>query len=57
LKSANYNALNYGTSEAVTIASAIAYDNAIQSPLTAGVGQSIGRILSGDSTTGIGATT
>lgn len=57
LKSANYNTLNYGTSEAVTIALAIAYDNAIQSPLTSGVGQSIGRILSGESATGIGAAT
>jgi hypothetical protein len=33
LKSANYNTLNYGTSEAVTIGLGIAYDNAIQSPL------------------------
>ncbi len=57
LKSANYNTLNYGTSEAVTIALAITYDNAVQSPLTSGVGQSIGRILSGESATGIGATT
>jgi len=30
LKTANYNTLNYGTSEAVTIAMTIAYDNAIQ---------------------------
>jgi len=57
LKSANYNTLNYGTSEAVTIALAIAYDNAIQSPLTSGVGQDIGRILSGATATGIGAGT
>ena len=57
LKSANYNALNYATSEAVTIGLSIAYDNAIQSPLTSGVGQSIGRILSGESSTGIGAAT
>ena len=57
LKSANYNTLNYGTSEAVTIALAITYDNAVQSPLTSGVGQSIGRILAGESATGIGATT
>jgi len=57
LKSANYNTLNYGTSEAVTIALAIAYDNAIQSPLSSGVGQDIGRILSGATATGIGAAT
>jgi len=30
LKTANYNTLNYGTSEAVTIAMTIAYDNAVQ---------------------------
>jgi hypothetical protein len=30
LKTANYNTLNYGTSEAVTIALAIAFDNAVQ---------------------------
>ena len=56
LKSANYNALNYGASEAVTIALAIAYDNAIQSPLTAGVGTSVGRAFSGSTgiATGIG---
>jgi hypothetical protein len=57
LKSANYNTLNYGTSEAVTIALAITYDNAVQSPLTSGVGQNIGRILAGESATGIGAAT
>jgi hypothetical protein len=57
LKSANYNALNYGTSEAVTIGLAITYDNAVQSPLAAGVGASIGRIISGSSSTGIGAAT
>jgi len=30
LKTANYNTLNYGTNEAVTIALTIAYDNAVQ---------------------------
>lgn len=57
LKTANYNTLNYGSNEAVTIGLTITYDNAIQSPLNAGVGASIGRILSGDSATGIGAAT
>lgn len=57
LKSANYNTLNYGTSDAVTIGLSIAYDNAVQSPLAAGVGASIGRILTGSSATGIGAAT
>jgi len=55
LKSANYNNLNYATSDAATIALSIRYDNAIQSPLTQGVGTSVGRILSGDSSTGIGS--
>ena len=57
LKTANYQTLNYATSDAVTIALTIRYDNAIQSPLTSGVGQSIGRILAGESATGIGAAT
>jgi hypothetical protein len=55
LKSANYNTLNYGTSEAVTIALSITFDNAVQSPLSSGVGARIGRILAGDSATGIGS--
>jgi len=55
LQTANYNTLNYGTSEAVTIAMTIVFDNAIQSPIGSGVGSSIGRVLSGASATGIGA--
>jgi hypothetical protein len=55
LQTANYNTLNYATSDAVTIGLTIRYDNAIQSPLTAGVGTNIGRILSGESSTGIGS--
>jgi hypothetical protein len=57
LQTANYNNLNYGTSDVVTIGLTIRYDNAIQSPLAAGVGAPIGRILSGASTTGIGQST
>ena len=57
LQTANYNNLAYSASEAVTIGLTIVYDNAIQSPLTSGVGTSIGRILTGDSATGIGAAT
>lgn len=50
LKSANYNTLNYGTSEAVTIALSIAYDNALQIPLdTGGVGIQAGSIIAGRS--------
>jgi hypothetical protein len=57
LQTANYNNLNYGTSDVVTIGLTIRYDNAIQSPLPSGVGAPIGRILSGASVTGIGAAT
>lgn len=54
LKVANYQTLNYATSDAVTVALTIRYDNAIQAPIGSGVGASIGRILSGSSATGIG---
>lgn len=57
LKQANYNTLNYGTSDVATIALTIRFDNAIQSPLASGVGASIGRILQGESVTGIGSGT
>jgi len=36
LQQANYQTLNYGTSDQVTIALTIRYDNAIQSPLASG---------------------
>jgi hypothetical protein len=55
LKTANYGALNYGSNEVATIALTIRYDNAIQSPLTSGVGTNIGRILGGSTVTGIGS--
>jgi hypothetical protein len=55
LKTANYNSMNYGTSEAATIQLAIAFDNAVQSPLTSGVGTNIGRVLGGSIATGIGS--
>jgi len=55
LKVANYGALNYGSNEIATIALTIRYDNAVQSPLSSGVGQNIGRVLGGSIVTGIGA--
>lgn len=55
LQTANYNTLNYNTNDVVTIALSIRYDNAVQSPIGAGVGASVGRILSGSSATGIGS--
>lgn len=54
LQGANYNTLNYGTSEPVTIALTIRYDNAIQSPTGTGVGTAVGRAL-GTLATGGGA--
>ena len=56
---ANYNTLNYGNSEVVTISLTLRYDNAIQAPLDSGVGSPINRIASGStgSVTGIGGTT
>ena len=52
---ASYKGLAYSSNEVVTIQMAIRFDNAVQSPLTAGVGTSVGRALGGTSTTGIGA--
>jgi hypothetical protein len=58
IQTANYNTLNYGTSEAVTIALTLRFDNAIQAPLGSGVGSPVNRIANGStgSTTGIGGT-
>jgi hypothetical protein len=55
LQGANYNTLNYGTNEVVTISLTVRFDNAIQSPLSSGVGTSIGRVLGGSVVTGIGS--
>jgi hypothetical protein len=65
LQQANYQTLNYATSEAVSIALTIKFDNAIQSQNdtlgTAGIGQRIGRIVADAASqgivTGIGANT
>jgi hypothetical protein len=59
LQQANYQTLNYGTSDQVTIALTIRYDNAIQSPLASGVGASVGRAFNGSTgiATGIGGQT
>ncbi len=54
LQGANYNTLNYATSEPVTVALTIRYDNAIQSPTGTGVGTAVGRAL-GTLATGGGA--
>ena len=58
IQTANYNTLNYGTNDVVTIALTIRFDNAIQAPLGSGVGSTIARVASGStgSVTGIGGT-
>ena len=53
LQSANYQDLNYASSEAATIALTIRFDNALQSPLGTGVGTNVGR-SQGDVVTGAG---
>ena len=45
LNNANYNTLNYATSDAATIALSIRYDNAIQTPVGQGVGTTVGRTV------------
>jgi hypothetical protein len=56
LVSANYNELNYGTSEPVTIALTVRFDNANQSPFGVGVGTAVGRTVAGAITgAGVGA--
>lgn len=54
LQSVNYNNLNYGSSEMATIQLSIRFDNAIQSPLSSGLGVQVGRAFGGTTVTGIG---
>ena len=60
LQSANYNNLNYGSNEVVTIQLSIRFDNAVNNPLASGVGSALGRVarsLAGSTgvATGIGS--
>jgi len=56
LVSSNYNDLNYGSSEPVTIALTIRFDNANQSPFGVGVGTATARTVAGAITgAGVGA--
>ena len=57
IKSANYDQLSYSGTEVVKIALALTFDNAVQSPLSAGLGTSVGRAFGGGSATGIGSAT
>lgn len=54
VKSVNYNNLDYKTSEVASIQLSVRFDNAIQAPLTSGIGQNVGRAFGGGSATGIG---
>ena len=45
VENANYNTLNYATSEPVTVTLAIRYDNAIQTPQGTGIGTAVGRTI------------
>jgi hypothetical protein len=54
LQTVNYNNMDYGSSEVVTISMTIMFDNAVQTPIGSGVGATIGRTL-GDIATGVGS--
>jgi hypothetical protein len=45
LQNVNYNDLNYGSSEAVTITMSIRFDNAVQTPIGSGVGAVVARTV------------
>ena len=45
LESANYNQLAYATSDVVSVALSIRYDNAVQSPQGTGIGTAVGRTI------------
>ena len=57
IKSANYDNLSYSGTDVVKITLGLTYDNAVQSPLSSGVGTSVGRAFGGGSATGIGGAT
>ena len=52
LQSANYNTLAYATNDPVTVALAIRYDNAIQTPTGTGIGTAVTRTIGTLSTGG-----
>mgnify|MGYP005989495471 FL=1 len=45
LNDVSYGDLNYGTSEPVTIAMTLRFDNAVQTPIGSGVGADVGRTI------------
>lgn len=54
IKSANYNNMDYKANDPATIQLSIRFDNAIQSPLSSGVGTNVGRAFGGTAVTGLG---
>lgn len=59
IQTANYNTMNYGTNEAVTISLTIRFDNALQTngsgnADSSGLGILVGRALGGTASTGLG---
>ena len=57
LESANYNTLAYATSDPVSIALTIRYDNAIQTPENTGIGTAVGRAINSSAATGVSSCT
>ena len=57
LESANYNTLAYATSDPVSIALTIRYDNAIQTPENTGIGTAVGRAINSSAATGVSSGT
>lgn len=56
LRTVNYNNLNYAESQPVTISLTIRYDNALNSPLSSGVGATVGRATTTNLVSGVGQT-
>ena len=57
LESANYNTLAYATSDPVSIALTIRYDNAIHTPENTGIGTAVGRAINSSAATGVSSGT
>ena len=57
LESANYNTLAYATSDPVSIALTVRYDNAIQTPENTGIGTAVGRAINSSAATGVSSGT
>ena len=55
IKTANYNNMDYKSNDPVTIQLSVRFDNAIQSPLSSGVGTNVGRAFGGTAVTGLGS--